>query len=127
MKGANVELILPQQDVEGELVALDRNGKEMPVPAKILVRPFFFRQDAVVNVLYMRVVSSGELMASVEDENEVQKAIIQLPGSNGRLRLIDRSRRVTPKFLVESGEEADPSLDIEEFEEDDEDGEDDDE
>lgn len=124
-----VEILLPQSGVEGEILAYDKAGKPVAAPHKIVISPYFFRSDSVANVLYMSVLaaivedSKTLTLGHNADEDEditVQKAILQLPGTSGKLKVVDRSVRVTPKF-------AKPFLADEEEEEDDEgDGEGDD-
>lgn len=120
-----VEIVLPQDGVEAYVLAYDQTGKEVPAPYKIVINPFFFRADSVANIFYLSVLAAGAesvespVLADDSEEQDVtvQKAILQLPGSTGKLRVADRSAKVVPKFakpfLAGEEEEDDESGDPE--------------
>lgn len=120
-----VEVVLPQDGVEAKVWAYDQAGKQVSVPHKIVINPFFFRADSIANIFYLSVLAAKiediEAVVLAHDSEEqdviVQKVILQLPGSTGKLRVADRSAKVEPKFVK-------PFLADEEDDEDDEDGDD---
>ena len=102
----SVEMALPQNGVEACVLAFDQAGKQVPVPHKIVIDPYFFRPDSIANIVFLSVSATEaagvESPTSGEDSEEqaviVQRVILQLPGSTGKLRVADRSAKVMPKF-----------------------------
>ena len=90
MAEPNVEIILAADGVEADVEAYDKSGKKIDLPHRIVITPYFFRKDAVVNTAYCRVLA---------DEAEVSKAILQLSGSSGSLKTTQMGERQEPKFL----------------------------
>ena len=122
-KQASVELMFPQDGVDGEVKAFDRNGKEIEVPHRLEVKPIFYTTQSRPNIIYGRVLANG-------DGQEVNKSIITLSGTTGKLMIQDRSARAVPKFVStatgaegEAEEEVEDEDDIE-YEEVDEDDDD---
>lgn len=107
---AQVEIVLAPDGVEGDVVGYDKSGKKVELPHKIVIQPYFFGQLAMANLAYVRV-SVGK--------QEVNRSVVQLSGSTGKIKAIDRSVQQDPKFVLQAaaGEEIDEEEEYEEVEE----------
>lgn len=95
----SVEFILPQHGADGDCQAFDAEGKSIKLPHRIVVNPYFFRPDSVANVLFCRVLAATGTKLKA-DAPEIQKLVFQQPGTTGKLKIVDRSQRVLPKFIA---------------------------
>ena len=93
-----VEIRTAPDGVEADVIGLDKHGKQVDLPHSIVITPYFFKQDSIANLVYA-TVKIGAV--------EKQRSVMQLSGSNGRVKMLDRSGRADPKFLESSNEEAD--------------------
>lgn len=95
-----IELRLPQGDIDAEVVCLNANGQEVKV-SKILVRPIFHQPQQRVPILYLTTLLEGDTgQGDAVDKEEVQRCLLQLSGTSGKLLLVDRSRQVVPQFAA---------------------------
>ena len=118
-----VEYIFPQEGVDCEIKAFNQAGKEVDVPHRIVVQPYFYRRDMVASVIYARTVADVD-----KPDSTVQRSVLLLPGSSGKLRLESRQEMTTPAIAEDpvdgepvAGEEGEDDEYIEEGEEDDRD------
>lgn len=100
MKTVEIEIVPAIPDVEASIRAYDADGRPMTPPARIVISPYFYRADQVVNVAHARVLVTND---ADEAENpgesvEVHQALLQLPGASGRLRMQSQSA-VQPRFV----------------------------
>jgi len=108
---AHVELVLAPDSVEGDVVGFDKNGKKVDLPHRIVISPYFFGSTTTANLAYLTVRAGTR---------EISRAVVQLPGFNGKVKVIDRSQKQAPKFVTQvapGGEENPADGDEEVYEE----------
>lgn len=91
MAKAQVELILASDGVEGDVVGYDKNGKKTELPYRIVISPYFFNSLGVANLCYLTVEAGNR---------EVSRGVVQLSGSSGKIKTLDRSAQHAPKFAA---------------------------
>jgi hypothetical protein len=100
-RGPNVEYLLPHAGVDGEVVAYDVTGRQIAAPHRVVWRPHFYRSAASVPVLFCRLYLADGLATPDEEQGgEVQRVTLALSGSVGQLRLVNRTRAVSPAFIA---------------------------
>lgn len=91
LRQASVELILTEEGVGGDITAFDAAGQPTPVPAKIVIKPYFYGPTDSPVLACSRVLN--------KDGKPLSKGAIRLSGRTGRVAMSDRTKQTTPAFL----------------------------
>lgn len=83
-----IHFLMPPEQMMESVKAYDRQGNEVEV-AEIVISPLFFQADSRPDVLFGRVMAGEDAV-----QIELSKFAISVSGSNGKLRVADRSQTV---------------------------------
>jgi hypothetical protein len=97
-----VDVQLPLNGAEALVLAFDAAGNSIAVPARIVIQPFFPREEASALAAYLtlRVTTREDLIKPVTTDNDRQRATLRVGGKTGKLSIVDRTRRMRPSFLT---------------------------
>lgn len=84
-----VELELPLDGIEADIMILDKDGNPLDIKlGKIVIEPYFYSPDGTPTVLTARVLS--------EADGELRKGRLAVSGTTAKLRHFDHTMRVVP-------------------------------
>lgn len=83
-----IKIEFPEDGFEASFEAYDAEGRRIPTPRHILIRPLFYDKDPVSRALNCTV--------STESGEVVQRAIMTANGRRGKIRIQDRTRPIVP-------------------------------
>ena len=94
-----IEIKLPVDQMDASIKAYDESGKEVAVPRRICITPYFSRPAKVADVLFLRVLSS---FSRDGGSDEFYRGVMQLPGVSGQLRLVKTGDPCVPQYQLDA-------------------------
>jgi hypothetical protein len=94
-----IEFVLPQDNVDGELIAYDLDGKPVKV-SRVIYKPYFFTSTAIPTVMFASLFPGDP--GTKEAAKPTQRAAVVVSGTKNRLRFMDRTKPVLPQCEVPS-------------------------
>jgi hypothetical protein len=90
-----IEFQLPQDGVEGDIVAFDEEGNKVKV-SRIVYRPYFFKPSSVPVVMFASLFGGNPSEKKASDKSAKQRSVLTVSGTKATLKFQDRTEHVTP-------------------------------